>query len=181
MRSRNAYVAAAMLACLAVAAAPADSPRPRRTLGFSYAAEGYGGPAVPPAGELASLGLALEPFRGRFLVPSVSAIASIPVFPLAPDATLLEARIDLRLATFSGPALDRAVGEPTLYAPAISASWIVPADGSGSFAALGARPLVLRIGDGVYSILSPALVLDPRDASARGFSIELFEFTHFLF
>ncbi|HRZ63301.1 MAG TPA: hypothetical protein P5133_00135 [Spirochaetia bacterium] len=177
--ARAALAFALAAACLAGLAA---SPVQRRTLGFSVAAEGYGEGTGVEAGELAALGLVLEPFRWPFLAPTVSAIASVPAFPWDPGRSLLEARLDLRLASVRSGAIDRLAREPALYAPALSASWLIPLGPGGSLAAAGARPLVLRMGDGIYSILSPALILDPSDGlRPLGYSIELFEFSYFLF
>lgn len=181
MSAPRRLVATLALALLAASLAAEPPAFPRRTLGWSVGAEGYGSGTGQEPGELAALGLVLDPFRWDFLVPSLSAIASVPAFPWAPEGALLEARADLRLAGLRIGWLDRLVGEPTIYAPAVSASWILPARGGGPLAALGARPFAIRIGDGVYSILSPALVVDPRDGMrALGYSIELFEFAHFL-
>jgi hypothetical protein len=173
-------IALAAIAALAEPAA-AEGAYPRRSLGIVYAAEGYGeGSSVAP-GEILAVGLALEPFRWKAFVPSFSALALVPVFPLDAGATMFEARIDLRLFSLGGEALDRIARERALYTPALSASAILPPDGP-AFYAVGARPLVLRMGDGVYSILSPAWLLDwDGGLESRGWSIELFEFTHFLF
>lgn len=181
--------AAFVIALSALASAAADPPakdapglgRPRRTLGFSIAAEGYGEGTGQEPGELAAFGLVLDPFRWSILVPSASAIVSVPVFPWAPERALLEARLDLRFFALRSRALGRLTREPTLYAPAVSFSWILPADGRAPLAALGLKPFAARMGDGIYSILSPALVVDPRGGlGILGYSIELFEFTHFL-
>jgi hypothetical protein len=173
---------AALLAIVAAFVSAAEAPRPRRTLGFSVAAEGYGGGTGFGAGEMEAIGLVLDPFRWGLIVPSFSAIASVPAFPWDPRRTLLEARLDLRIVTARLAFLDRLMFEPTLYAPTLSASLLLPAGGGSAKAAFGLRPFAVRMGDGIYSVLSPAIVLDPVDGMrAAGYSIELFEFAYFLF
>jgi hypothetical protein len=101
-----------------------------------------------------------------------------------PEESLLEARLDLRLLTLRPRLLDSLYDGPAEFAPALTASLYFPLSGSEAFASLGIRPFTFRTGDAVYSLFSVSAVVSrgggPGEAYGfRGFSVELFEFTHF--
>lgn len=180
MKSTNAPILTLSLALLAASAAFAE-PSPW-TLGISAAAEGFGSGSGLAAGESSRLGIVLDPFDWDFLVPSLEASVSLPIFPWRPQGLLLGARADLRLFELRAPPAERMTREPMLYAPSLAASIRYrPQDGLWR-AAAELRALQLRTGDGVYSFLSPGLLFAPGAGgglSAAGYAIELFAFTHF--
>jgi hypothetical protein len=192
MRPRLAILLA--LAALAISLASADdaaaassgSSRARSPwfLGLAVSPEGFGGDLGLSAAERMSLALVLDPFPWKTAVPSIAAGLSVPLFPWIPDETLFEARLDLRVLTLRSRLLDGLYDGPAEYAPALTASIYLPLSGVDAFASFGLRPLTFRTGDAVYSLLSLSAVMSrgPAPGAAydfRGFSVELFEFTHF--
>lgn len=183
-------IVAFALAALAAASAPAEDASASRGrspwfLGLAVSPEGFGGDLGLPDAERLSLALVLDPFPWKTAVPSVAAGLSVPLFPWLPEESILEARLDLRVLTLRSKLFDSPYDGPSEYAPALSASVYLPLDGGGAFASLGIRPFTFRTGDAVYSFLSAAAVMSRGpDADAayglRGFSVELFEFTQFL-
>jgi hypothetical protein len=166
-----------------------DSPQYSRgqspwLLGLAVSPEGFGGDLGLPDAERLSLALVLDPFQWQVAVPSVSAGISVPLFPWLPGKTLFEARLDLRVLTLRSKLFESPYDGPSEYAPALTASAYIPLYGGDAFASFGLRPFAFRTGDAVYSLLSAAAVLSRGPEAAaygiRGFSVELFEFTQFL-
>jgi hypothetical protein len=197
MRSRISIV----LALAALAAAPAlavdgdgDSATPPRSaasgarspwfLGIAVSPEGFAGDLGLPDAERLSLALVLDPFQWKTAVPSLAAGLTTPLFPWLPEDALFEARLDLRVLTLRSRLLDSLYDGPAEYSPALTASVYLPLSGGEAFGSFGVRPLAFRTGDAAYSLFSVSTVMSrgPDDEAAynfRGFSIELFEFTHF--
>jgi hypothetical protein len=195
MRSRIAI----LLAFAALAAAPAlavdgDSAPPSRGadtggrspwfLGLAVSPEGFAGDLGLPDAERLSLALVLDPFQWKTAVPSLAAGITTPLFPWRPEDALFEARLDLRVLTLQSRLFDSLYDGPAEYSPALTASIYLPLSGGEAFGSFGIRPFAFRTGDAAYSLLSVSTVMSRGpDAGAaynfRGFSIELFEFTHF--
>jgi hypothetical protein len=181
-----AFALAALAAAWALAEDSSD-PQGRSPwfLGLAVSPEGFGGDLGLPDAERLSLVLVLDPFSWKAAVPSIAAGLSVPLFPWLPEKTLFEARLDLRVLTLRSKLFDSPYDGPSEYAPALTASAYLPLDGGKAFASFGIRPFAFRTGDAVYSLFSAAAVLSRGpDADAayglRGFSVELFEFTQFL-
>jgi len=180
---------AALIACVLAPSIMADDDssaggRSPWFLGLAVSPEGFGGDSGLASGERLSLALVLDPCPWKIAVPSIAAGLSVPLFPWAPEASLFEARLDLRLFTLRPKLLESLYDGPAEYAPAICASAYWPLSGGDPFGSIGIRPLVFRTGDALYSILSVStLVTRGADSGAaynfRAFSVELFEFTHF--
>jgi hypothetical protein len=185
-RLTMAFTLAALAAAWALAEDASDSRgRSPWFLGMAVSPEGFGGDLGLPDAERLSLALVLDPFSWKAVVPSIAAGISVPLFPWLPEESLFEARLDLRVLTLRSKLFDSPYDGPAEYAPALTASAYLPLDGGEAFASFGIRPFTFRTGDAVYSFLSAAAVLSrgPYAGAAyslRGFSVELFEFTQFL-
>jgi hypothetical protein len=195
MRSKLAFALAfaALAASTALAADGGQAAQPRGAasgarspwfLGIAVSPEGFGGGLGLPDAERLSLALVLDPFQWKTAVPSLAAGITTPLFPWLPEDALFEARLDLRVLTLRSRLLDSLYDGPAEYAPALTASVYLPLAGGEPFGSFGIRPFAFRTGDAVYSFLSVSTVMsrgpDPGAAyNFRGFSVELFEFTHF--
>jgi hypothetical protein len=187
-----AFSAAAAASSAAAAAAEASAPpggsdpggRSPWFLGLAVSPEGFGGGLGSSGAERLSLAIVLDPFQWKTAVPSLAAGITIPVFPWQPEDALFEARLDLRALTLRSRLFDSPYDGPAEYAPALSASVYLPLAGGEPFGSFGIRPFSFRTGDASYSLLSPGAVFSrgPEPGGSygfRGYSIELFEFTHF--
>jgi len=192
MRHRIAVIVAmtALSAACAIAEGSEISPRAASSapspwfLGLAVSPESFGGDLGLSDCERMSLALVLDPLPWKVAVPSLAAGVSVPLFPWIPRESLFEARLDLRLLTLRPAFIESLYDGPSEYAPSLTASLYLPIAGGDAFGSLGIRPFEFRTGDALYSFFSIAAVVsrgsDPEAAyNFRGFSVELFEFTHF--
>jgi hypothetical protein len=192
-RLATCLAALALWASLAAAEAPVAAPpdgdyppaRPFRwTAALAFGSEGFGGGQPYSPGERLSLILLADPFMLDALDPSLGLGFSLPAFPWKPEEALVEARLDLRLFTLREKSLETLYGGRFLYAPALTASLYLPFSGGQGLGSVGLRPFAFRTGDAVYSFLAVSALLSPGSGGVAGlvgagFSVELFDFTHF--
>jgi hypothetical protein len=157
-------------------------PRPPWTGGIVVSTRGFSEDSSFLPGEYVDLGVFLDPLQLPILNPSASLRWVLPLFPFAPDRSLVSLGVELDLVLFRPHPLQGLIAQASALAPSIGASWLWD-PGTGQFQAgmqVTANILRIRTGDARYSFLSPELLLDG-DYAIVGWGLHLFDFSYFMF
>ena len=175
-----ALVLAAALLVLPAARAPGLGTE-KPWLGGVYAGTcGFSEPTGLPAAEYLAVGLFLEPFSLPALNLAAGGGFLLPLAPWGVDGVRLQLMGDLTIVDVPAPGLERIFYNSLCWSPGVGAELLVSLDFATASFALLVSPLRFRAGDGVFTLCSAHLFLEPGPALA-GWGLTLFQASLFIF